>query len=902
MSPDEPDAMEPPGPWALPLDGPTPTRASVGGKAANLGRLAAAGLPVPPGFVVTTDAFRAFVAANHLEGTLQPDRILGGDVARDVDVEAARIQDRFAAGTLPPTLDREIQEAYDSLGGGPVAVRSSAVLEDAVDRSFAGMADTALDVVDVAAVTSAIVGCWSSLFSARALAYLRRSGERPADLGMAVIVQAMIDADVSGVLFTADPITGRRTEMLVEATFGSGAPLVSGQVEPDRYRLDAADGRLLDVSLGSKTIPVGPPSGGSTETVDEPHAPLRRALTDLQLSELADLGRETQRLLPGPQDIEWAVRGDGLYVLQSRPITSLYPVPEELGPDPLHVFISYAANQGVTDPITPLGQDGIQLINLGAGRAFGMGRTEDDQLFRVAGGRLWMDVTRLFRSRIGRRFGRALVAAFEPGAQARLRTLEQDDRLAVSGGLPPSWLPRVVRRAVPMLVDLVVALARPERQRRVMERAADQQLTRAEARFASAGSLEERVAVAEQELVGVFEHSLGFFVPRYWAGAAAQMVLHLLARGVPRGAELALTATRGLPHNVTTAMGLELWRTAEVIRGDPEARRSFLESSPEELAEHYLAGTLLEPAQSAVTAFLGRYGMRGVGEVDLGRARWSEEPAPIIQALQRYQQTDDAALNPDVQFAQAAGAADGAIRDLTSALRGNRAGWLRAELARVAAGRMRALTGLRELPKFLSVNVRGFARRSMLESGRELVAAGILDRADDVFFLHFRELERLARDDGRDWKGLVADRRAAHAREFSRRQIPRLLLSDGQVFYESADVSAAPDDEGASILVGDPVSPGVVEGSVRVLDHPDVETMTPGEILVCRGADPGWTPLLLVAGGLVMETGGVMTHGSVVAREYGVPAVAGVLRATERLENGQRVRLDGTRGRIETLT
>ena len=897
-----PDAAIHPDRWVVPLDHPAPIRAVVGGKAAGLGKLAAAGMPVPPGFVVTTAAFRAFVAANDLGQLVHPDRILSEDVALDPEDVAAQIQEGFASGTIPPTLLEDVRAALDSVGGGPVAVRSSAVQEDMADRSFAGLADTHLNVIDATGVESAIVGCWSSLFSARAIAYLRRLGERPTELSMAVIVLAMIDADASGVLFTADPMTGRRAEMVVEATFGLGAPLVAGRVEPDRYRLDAAEGRLLDVSLGAKAISDRPRSGGGTETVHEPQTPLRRALTDLQLAELADVGREAERLLSGPQDIEWAFRRGKLFVLQSRPITSLFPVPEGLGPDPLHVLVSYGSTQGLTDPITPLGQDAIQLVNLGAAHAFGLGRTDEDQLFRVAAERLWIDISRLFRSRLGRRAVRALLAALEPGAQASLRSLEQDRRLAVSGGLPASSLWRVIPRTVPMVVGLLAALLQPDRQRQVIEQAVELELARVEARFAATHSLEDRVVVAEQELVRVFAHLLGLFVPRYWAGAAAQLVLHSLAKNVPGGAELALAATRGLPHNVTTAMGLDLWRTAAAIRADPEARRLFLELSPEDLAERYLAGTLHERAQTAVAAFLARYGMRGIGEVDVGRARWREEPVTVMRALQNYQQIDDPELHPDGQFAQSADAADGAIGDLTSALRVTRGGWFTAKLARVAAERMRALTGLRELPKFLSVNVRGFTRRSMLQSGEQLVANDVLDRPDDVFFLHFRELEVLERDHLRDWKALVGDRRAAHTREMRRRQIPRLLLSDGQVFYESADASDATEGEAADNLVGDPVSPGVIEGTVRVLSYPGSGAVSPGEILVCRGADPGWTPLLLVAGGLVTETGGVMTHGSVVAREYGIPAVAGVRQATERLHDGQRVRVDGTRGRVEMLS
>jgi len=321
-------------------------------------------------------------------------------------------------------------------------------------------------------------------------------------------------------------------------------------------------------------------------------------------------------------------------------------------------------------------------------------------------------------------------------------------------------------------------------------------------------------------------------------------------------------------------------------------------------------------AQETLEGFLGCYGARGVGEIDIGRARWRENPEPVVQALQSYLQIEDAEQAPDAVFARGADAAKQALEQMVAEAKAMRGGWFKARRVRWAADRMRALAGLRESPKFWVVRAMWQVRAALLDSGADLVEAGVLDRADDLFFFTLRELRRLV--DGQvgqarghegqargpaptvvgDWRGVVQQRRAVYAREERRTQVPRLLLSDGQAFYEGV---VSPVGEGEGVLTGSPVSPGVVEGRVRVVLDPHGARLTPGEILVCPGTDPAWTPLFLAAGGLVMEVGGLMTHGSVVAREYGIPAVVGVTRACERLKTGQRVRLDGTSGRVIVL-
>jgi phosphohistidine swiveling domain-containing protein len=321
------------------------------------------------------------------------------------------------------------------------------------------------------------------------------------------------------------------------------------------------------------------------------------------------------------------------------------------------------------------------------------------------------------------------------------------------------------------------------------------------------------------------------------------------------------------------------------------------------LAADLLQGRLPGAAAEPLERFLARYGMRGVGEIDLGRPRWREDPTPLIQAVCSYLCIEDGSLAPDAVFARGASAAEAALDRLCHELRARRGGWLKTRLARWAGRRVRALAGLRESPKFAIVRVLGLLRESLVAAARQLAETGGIAQADDIFFLRLGELEGLARRGGDALPSVplqdrVAARRERYAREMQRRQVPRLLLSDGQAFYEGM---AASESSGVGVLVGSPVSPGVAEGAVRVILDPHGASLAPGEILVCPGTDPAWTPLFLVAGGLVTEVGGLMTHGAVVAREYGIPAVVGVTGATTRLVSGQRVRVDGTGGRVTVL-
>lgn len=842
-----------------------PSLALLGGKGANLVRLRDAGFPVPEFVVLGTEEYRVFVAEHGLDAEI-PAALAE---AADVDDASRRIR---AAFRRPLSEEQRIRmlAAIGRLLDGPVAVRSSATAEDLPDASFAGQQDTFLNVRGTQEVLAAVVECWSSLWTERAIAYRANHGLDQSALSLAVVVQEMVPAEASGVLFTADPLSGRRDRVVIDAVGGLGEQLVSGQVTPDHFEVDSA---------GSVTHPVA--SAG------------RSPLTTGQVRELAVLGRRIEAAMGAPQDIEWTRVGDRLQVVQSRAITSLFPLPE--GPAEA-LWFSFGAFQGMVEPITPLGQDTLRALVSGAGRLFGgSGDFRTNPYLKPAAGRLWLRLDEVLRTGIGSRLVPSFLAAADPNGAAVVRGLGAE--LGSPSG-PSSTLP-ALRRVLPfagrVVPRLVLALRRPAEARLLIDAGAQALLGDHAARLSAAEQLatpedrlKARIAALDEFGAAALPTLLPLFAPVMALGGGGMVRLRALARAsaLADPDRRAMGALRALPGNVTTEMDLALWQVAVGIREDPESARVFAAEEAASLAEHYLAGTLPAQAQDALAGFLERFGMRGVGEIDLGVPRWREDPTGVVRSLLSYL-TLGPADAPDAAYARArAEAADdlAAIIAVTSPL---------ARLqVRFLVSRVRDLFGARETPKFVLVQGLGLLRDAFLASGRDLVGRGVLTAERDVFLLHRDELAGAWETPG--LTGLVEERRELLARERRRGRVPVALAGDGRAFFEGGGQEDAD-------LSGMGVSPGVVEGAARVLFHPGDADLAPGEILVCRGTDPAWTPLFLTAGGLITEVGGLMTHGSVVAREYGLPAVVGVVGATERITSGQRLRVDGTTGAITLL-
>jgi len=824
--------------------------ALVGGKAANLGELARAGFPVPNGFVLTTHAYTLAAGAAAV------------DPARPA--EAA---ERLRAAPVPEAIANAARKAYAALGSGRVAVRSSATAEDLPGASFAGQQDSYLNVSSDESLLDAIRRCWASLWNERAVAYRRANGVDDTSVGLAVVVQEMVDASAAGVLFTADPVTGRRRRAAIDAVAGLGEKLVAGAVDPDHYAIDIA----------------------SREVVQRPAAGQGSVLSEQEVLTLGEFGDRVERHFNAPQDIEFALDQERhVWIVQSRPITTLYPLPED-APDPqqeLRVYFSGSVFQGYFEPITPMG---IQFFRLLSGAVSGMfGFPVDDpaagsKILKDPGMRLYIDVTPIVRDPVGRRAFVALTSMGEARSSAVLVQLASDPRLslarrsrlrsvrAIAGAM--------MRAGVPHSALRVVRSPDVTRARYVRE---IEEFARID--LPEDATAEQRLDAFERLILTVsprmFPRMIGTIMPAMLSFALAARLL----RGKARMDELQ-TITRGAPHNPTTEMDLSLWALCTDVRTDADSRDALMRRTPPELAAGYRRGTLPPRLQAGLKSFLARYGFRSIGEIDIGVERWSENPEHILGALANYVRLGDDALAPDAQFARGKREAEAMIASLLTRVHGPRRAILR-----VVLGRVRALIGDREAPKFQIIRLIATPSRELLKPvGRDLVARGRLSHEADIFFLTLPEARRAA--GGEDMRELVAARRAAYDRERARRRIPRLLLSDGT------------DAEAALVSVGDglrgsPASPGIVSGPARVIRAPAGARLEPGEILVAPSTDPGWTPLFLTAGGLIMEMGGMMSHGAVVAREYGIPAVVGVAGATDQITTGQRVTVDGSAGTV----
>lgn len=888
----------------VPLHSALVTLAEVGGKGANLAKLAHAGFPVPGGFLVTTQAYHEFVTVNHLTEIIRS-TVESSHLHDPAALEAAsgRIRQAFTAGIMPEALAAAIRDAYHRIGQPAVAVRSSATAEDLPEMSFAGQQDTYLNILGEDALLEAVVRCWASLWTARAIGYRSRNSIAHDDVALSVVVQMMVQSEASGVLFTANPLTGNRGETVIDATLGLGEALVSGQVEPDHYVVETQTGRLIQKTLGAKALAIRGQSSGGTVTLHA-DASAQQALPDAAIQELTALGRQVAALYGTPQDIEWGWVDGKLYLLQSRAITSLYPIPNGNFPEPLQVYFSFGAVQGMLDPMTPLGQDAIRAIFAGGTRLFGFMYTLDDQpLLVTSGERLWVRMTLILRNRLGRQAARNVLGMIEPSIGQAIEQLQQEPALMADGLPQGRTFLRIGRFVASFLPRLLRAALYPDQERVALQQVMQSTLAALQTQMTKATTLAERVALFQQASSYGFQFAVPQMVPRIAPGLIAMNRLIAWADAAfpatKNGQRRALEITRGLPNNVTTEMDLQLWQTAERLRNDASSAAYLQEHEAAVLAEQYLAGALPAAAQTAVSDFLQQYGMRGLAEIDFGRPRWRDNPTQVMQMLQSYLRITDPTRAPTAVFQRGEAAAQQVLDDLAAAMRRQPNGALKAKLVYILAKRMRALAGLRESPKFFIINLFAIIREGLLQSGQELVAQGVIGQADDLMFLYVKELQALAAGYAIDWKALVAERRARYAREKLRNQIPRVLLSDGRAFYEGMHAAQGARD---GVITGSPVSPGVVEGTVHVIFDPHNAQLAPGEILVCPGTDPAWTPLFLAAGGLVMEVGGLMTHGSVVAREYGIPAVVGVHEATQRLKTGQRIRLDGSSGEIVLVT
>jgi len=853
-----------------------------GGKGANLGELCRVpGLAVPPGFCVTTRAYREIVAADKAVASLLAD--LAAVTTPDPAVigpRAAAIRQAITGVALPPELVDGITQHLARLEAGqpgqPVAVRSSATAEDLPQASFAGQQDTYLNVVGVEAVVRAIAQCWASLFTDRAVAYRITNGFGHDAVDLAVVVQSMVFPQASGVMFTADPITGNRRVVSIDAGFGLGEALVSGLATADNFRV--RDDAIVNRTIGAKEVEIVPAPDGGTRQVPVDDA--RRgasALTDDQVLQLAGIGRTIEAHFGRPQDIEWALVDGRFVILQARPITTLYPQPDN--PDGKnHVYMSFNHQQMMTDAMKPLGLSFMQAA---------------ESTLVPIGGRLYMDMAHDLATPSGRVVAKPALRLMDPLVGSAVDTLlERKDfvkNLArgkkflsmgsgyFSGALVTQTIKSLLRpdpSVVPRLIAEFEASAR----------SLDGELSRLQG-----PELMDRI----REEYGKVGRAISAptSMATVWVGTMTASWLNKRGERWLGEKGMADSLVQSVPYNNTSQMGLELLDVADAVRDHPEVIEYLQHPNDTTFFADLARLPGGEAVASAIQGYLDKFGVRCEGEIDITRPRWIEQPSALAPMILDNVRNVGPGAHAE-RYERGLGEYQRRREDILARL-GATSG--RAKTIAKKIDTLRAFIGYREYPKHAMMLSYWAIKRALLREADALVRDGVIGARDDIYFLTLDELGEVVRTRLCD-ASLIAERRADFA-VFEKLSPPRVITSDGEILTGTYAGKTTP----PGALAGIAVSAGVVEGRARVVTRLEDVAMTDGDILVTEYTDPSWTPVFVTIRGLVTEVGGVATHGSVIAREYGLPAVVGVQDATRLIRNGQSIRVNGTDGWVELL-
>ncbi|MET7394073.1 rifamycin-inactivating phosphotransferase [Dactylosporangium sp. NPDC005572] len=851
--------------------------AAVGGKAAHLGGLARIdGVRGPAGFCVTTAAFRRIMAeAPSIDERLDQLSRLNPDDREAIRTLSAEVRRTVEGVAIPGDLAAAITGALGRLGEreqAACAVRSSATAEDMPTASFAGQQDTYLNVVGAAAILQHVSRCWASLFTERAVTYRLRNGFDHRKVHMAVVVQQMVFPDAAGILFTADPVTGNRKVATVDAGFGLGEALVSGLVNPDVYKV--RDGEIVTRAVAAKQRAVqASPAGGTQEVAIEPQRQEQPALTDAQVVRLVRLGRRIEAYFGRPQDIEWCLVDDDFQIVQSRPITTLFPIPET-GDQEHHVYVSVGHGQMMTDAMKPLGLSCWQLTAMAP--------------MHEAGGRLFVDVTRRLAAPASRAGLLEVMGRGDPLIRDALETVLDRDDFVPTLPDPAPGTPSPGGAPAPAPIDTDPAIVTELIERSEASIAA----LRRDIRTKTGPALFDFLLEAFQEHKRVLGDPLS--IQAIMAGMEATWWLNDRLREWLGEKNAADTLTLSAPGNITSEMGLALLDVADVVRPHPEVvaylrgveNDGFLDELPK-----FPGGA---EARDAIEAYLERYGMRCVGEIDITRPRWRERPTTLVPViLDNVRNFAPGAA--ERRFEQGRQQAQQKAQEVLERLRALPDGERKADETRRMIDRVRTFIGYREYPKYGIISRYFVYRQALLGEAERLVRAGVLPEREDIFYLTFQELHDVVRTNRVDDR--LIQRRKDAFRSYQALTPPRVLTSDG----EAVNGAYRRDDVPAGALIGQPVSAGTVEGRARVILDLAQADLEPGDILVTAHTDPSWTPLFVAVAGLVTEVGGPMTHGAVIAREYGLPAVVSVVDATRLIADGQRIRVHGSDGYVEIL-
>ena len=822
-----------------------------GGKGANLGELCRIeGVQVPESFCVTTEAYKKITGSNQeLNGLMDELACCKAGEREKISVVSSNIRATIGRMGTPKEIAEEVAEHLGRFGiNDAFAVRSSATAEDLPGASFAGQQDTYLNIIGKEEILQHIGKCWASLFTDRAVVYRIQNGFDHRKVFLAVVVQKMVLSYAAGVLFTADPLTCNRKVLSIEACFGLGEALVSGLVNADVYKVRS--GRIVDKKASADG----------------------QVLTDEQILELERTGRKIEEHFGQPQDIEWCLRDDVFYIVQSRPITTLYPIPET-NDKGNRVYVSVGHQQMMTDPILPLG------ITLWQSTALA-------KMFK-AGGRLFVDVTRNLASPAGREALLDIMGKHDPLMKDALVTIVErgdfiEEQNSIESGKAASPLPT----PAPIENDAAIVTELIQRSQASIEDLKQNIQTR------SGPDLFEFLLEDFQQMKKAVFDPRSFNV--FMAAINASSWINDKMKEWLGETNAADVLSQSVPNNITSEMGLELLDVADVIRPYPEVVHYLQDAKDENFFEELVKLDGGQEARDAVLAYLDKYGMRCAGEIDITRTRWSEKPTILVPLLLSNIKNFESGAGGR-KFERGRQEALMKEQALLGRLKQLPDGEEKAKETKQKIDTVRNFIGYREYPKYAIIS-RYFAyKKALLKEAERLVEANVIHEKEDIYYLTFEELRAVVSNHMMDYT--IVSKRKDEYKLYAKLTPPRVITSDGEIIAGEYKRGRLP----AGAMMGLPVSSGVIEGRARVILNMEDAELGSEDILVTACTDPSWTPLFVSIKGLVTEVGGLMTHGAVIAREYGLPAVVGVENATKLIEDGRRIRVNGTEGFVEML-
>ncbi|OMD31908.1 phosphoenolpyruvate synthase [Paenibacillus odorifer] len=853
----------------------------VGGKGLNLGKLSQIeGIQVPEGFCITTVGYHQALEQNQTYHALLDQLTMLKVEDRDQIGEISRkIRQIIVEAEIPSDVVKAVSHYLTQLGDEHAyAVRSSATAEDLPHASFAGQQDTYLNIIGIEAILQHISKCWASLFTDRAVIYRMQNGFDHSQVYLSVIVQRMVFPQASGILFTADPITSNRKLLSIDASFGLGEALVSGLVSADGYKVKQE--KIVDKRIATKKLAIYGLKEGGTETrqieIDQQET---QTLTEQQILQLARIGRQIEAYFGCPQDIEWCLTEDTFYIVQSRPITTLFPIPEANDQEN-HVYVSVGHQQMMTDPMKPLGL------------AFYLLTTPAPM--RTAGGRLFVDVTPSLASSGSREMIIEALGKSDPLIKDALITIvEREDFIKFSAdnekastpsksntSLPPSDSQVQLENDPTIVSDLIKS-----NQASIEEL---QQIIQTK----SGAELFDFILEDMQQLKKILFNPQSMRVIMAAMDASAwinEKINEWL--GEKNAAD---TLSQSVQGNITSEMGLALLNLADVIRPYPEVIDYLQQVKDENFLNELVSFEGGQETQDAFYDYLSKYGMRCTGEIDLTRTRWSEKPTTLVPMILSNIKN----FKPNAghrKFEQGRQEALKKEQELLDRLKQLPDGEQKANETKRMIDLIRNFSGFREYPKYGMVNRYFVYKQALLKEAEQLVQAGVIPEKGDIYYLTFEELCEVVSTNKMDYQ--IISKRKEEYKLFEKLTPPRVITSDGEIIAGKYKRENLPTEA----IVGLAVSSGVIEGRARVILNMEDADLENRDILVTLFTDPSWTPLFVSVKGLVTEVGGLMTHGAVIAREYGLPAVVGVENATKLIKDGQRIRVHGTEGYIEIL-